>query len=82
MFTPRTFRLTGGGKRIRTPDRLTPIPHFECGPFNQALASHQKVRGEPPIIYSVLLALTYGELARPAGFEPATLWTATIRSIP
>jgi hypothetical protein len=27
----------GGEGGIRTPDRLAPMPHFECGAFNHSL---------------------------------------------
>src|ERR1700745_4296420 len=29
----------GGEGGIRTPDRLTPMPHFECGAFNRSATS-------------------------------------------
>jgi probable addiction module antidote protein len=32
-------RLRGGEGGIRTPDRLAPMPHFECGAFNHSATS-------------------------------------------
>src|SRR6478609_6499929 len=35
-----TLRNTHGGEGgIRTPDRLAPMPHFECGAFNHSATS-------------------------------------------
>ena len=34
-------KLTGGEGEIRTPDRLAPMPHFECGAFNHSATSPQ-----------------------------------------
>ena len=31
----------GGEGEIRTPDRLAPMPHFECGAFNHSATSPQ-----------------------------------------
>ncbi len=35
----RMGELTGGEGGIRTPDRLAPMPHFECGAFNHSATS-------------------------------------------
>src|ERR1700733_10331718 len=35
----RVFRKTGGEGGIRTPDRLAPMPHFECGAFDHSATS-------------------------------------------
>lgn len=35
----RTSRSDGGEGGIRTPDRLAPMPHFECGAFNHSATS-------------------------------------------
>ena len=31
--------MAGGEGGIRTPDRLAPMPHFECGAFNHSATS-------------------------------------------
>ena len=33
--------LAGGEGEIRTPDRLAPMPHFECGAFDHSATSPQ-----------------------------------------
>ena len=33
------LRETGGEGGIRTPDRLAPMPHFECGAFDHSATS-------------------------------------------
>src|SRR6202051_3264076 len=35
----RTSQLAGGEGGIRTPDRLAPMPHFECGAFDHSATS-------------------------------------------
>lgn len=35
----RRLRRYGGEGGIRTPDRLAPMPHFECGAFNHSATS-------------------------------------------
>src|SRR5579872_2387744 len=35
----RVFLVAGGEGGIRTPDRLAPMPHFECGAFNHSATS-------------------------------------------
>ena len=37
--------LNGGEGEIRTPDRVAPMPHFECGAFNHSATSPQS-RGQ------------------------------------
>src|ERR1700688_1334580 len=38
-FLVQYQRLTGGEGGIRTPDRLAPMPHFECGAFDHSATS-------------------------------------------
>src|SRR3954452_24104722 len=38
--------LTGGEGGIRTPDRLAPMPHFECGAFNHSATSPGAMAGD------------------------------------
>ena len=46
----KTLRITkkmgtsGGEGGIRTPDRLAPMPHFECGAFNHSATSPEPAR--------------------------------------
>ena len=37
--------MTGGEGGIRTPDRLAPMPHFECGAFNHSATSPDRHDG-------------------------------------
>jgi hypothetical protein len=39
------FDQRGGEGGIRTPDRLAPMPHFECGAFNRSATSPNPRRG-------------------------------------
>ena len=54
---PRVARRAkrGGEGGIRTPDRLAPMPHFECGAFNHSATSpwvpNQGQR--PPVVGAV-----------------------------
>ena len=34
-------KIVGGEGEIRTPDRLAPMPHFECGAFDHSATSPQ-----------------------------------------
>ena len=38
----------GGEGGIRTPDRLAPMPHFECGAFNHSATSPGAKSGPSP----------------------------------
>src|ERR1700676_1498554 len=38
-------RATGGEGGIRTPDRLAPMPHFECGAFDHSATSPGAITG-------------------------------------
>jgi hypothetical protein len=38
-------RLFGGEGGIRTPDRLAPMPHFECGAFDHSATSPGAITG-------------------------------------
>ena len=46
----RTSRSGGGEGGIRTPDRLAPMPHFECGAFDHSATSPGAMTGDllPP----------------------------------
>src|SRR3954454_15485294 len=48
-------RLAGGEGGIRTPDRLAPMPHFECGAFNHSATSPEgaKSRSWAPVVGGV-----------------------------
>ena len=39
-------RLAGGEGGIRTPDRLAPMPHFECGAFDHSATSPGAMMGD------------------------------------
>src|ERR1700675_3792641 len=38
-------QVTGGEGGIRTPDRLAPMPHFECGAFDHSATSPGAITG-------------------------------------
>ena len=38
--------MTGGEGGIRTPDRLAPMPHFECGAFDHSATSPGAITGQ------------------------------------
>jgi hypothetical protein len=40
----------GGEGGIRTPDRLAPMPHFECGAFDHSATSPGAMTGLPPSV--------------------------------
>jgi predicted SnoaL-like aldol condensation-catalyzing enzyme len=44
----RKRRLTGGEGGIRTPDRLAPMPHFECGAIDHSATSPGAMTGGLP----------------------------------
>jgi hypothetical protein len=49
----RLGRVTGGEGGIRTPDRLAPMPHFECGAFDHSATSPGAMKGgRPPSVGS------------------------------
>src|SRR5580704_16991352 len=58
----------GGEGGIRTPDRLAPMPHFECGAFNRSATSPQPLTGEAQITWARLAlqarAGNHGPLSR------------------
>ena len=39
--------INGGERGIRTPDRVAPMPHFECGAFNHSAISPRDRNGHP-----------------------------------
>jgi hypothetical protein len=41
----RLYRANGGEGGIRTPDRLAPMPHFECGAFDHSATSPGAIAG-------------------------------------
>ena len=44
-------QYTGGEGGIRTPDRLAPMPHFECGAFNHSATSPgRQIRAETAVV--------------------------------
>src|SRR5882757_3949214 len=44
---PKPVRAKGGGEGgIRTPDRLAPMPHFECGAFDHSATSPGAMTGD------------------------------------
>src|SRR6201986_806270 len=47
-------RRAGGEGGIRTPDRLAPMPHFECGAFNHSATSPGAKSGLSPVIGAVI----------------------------
>ena len=46
MSPGRTHRSAGGEGGIRTPDRLAPMPHFECGAFDHSATSPGAISGD------------------------------------
>src|SRR6185437_1827320 len=42
MILLMNFEVFGGEGGIRTPDRLAPMPHFECGAFNHSATSPRR----------------------------------------
>jgi hypothetical protein len=40
------LRVFGGEGGIRTPDRLAPMPHFECGAFDHSATSPGAMTGD------------------------------------
>src|SRR5882757_10415837 len=46
MSPGRTQKQSGGEGGIRTPDRLAPMPHFECGAFNHSATSPGAMAGD------------------------------------
>lgn len=54
-------RRIGGEWRIRTPDTLSGIPHFECGAFDHSANSpiHQRDCTLPMRIHQAMLARVY-----------------------
>src|SRR5690348_9099437 len=60
------YRKPGGEGGIRTPDRLAPMPHFECGAFNRSATSPKAPAGKAQITWArrALQAWTGAPLSR------------------
>ena len=70
--------LIGGEGGIRTPDRLAPMPHFECGAFDHSATSPGAMTGDLPGPRSGRVLGEDGgpDKARPNNFAPpgAQIW--------
>jgi hypothetical protein len=85
--------LPGGEGGIRTPDRLAPMPHFECGAFNHSATSPWCHDGgsRPPVVGASsrrgrrVKQGADSEIARPAfeaGWDRRTRQTRRSRAAP